>query len=87
MSPSLPGYHVMPQDQGQMVTVSWAPAGQHGCIRRVYDASDRTAGYTLHRWLANDGEEFEPWNGIVPVAKRGKRISEAEADALAGGAD
>jgi len=35
--PCLPGYHVMPQDQGQMVTVSWAPAGgQHG---RAYGPS------------------------------------------------
>lgn len=82
---SAPAYHVCPADQGQIVTVSWCPVGVRGCIRRVYDASDRTASYTLHRWLSNGGE-FEPWNGIVPVVKRGKRISEAEADALAGGA-
>lgn len=80
MSPCLPGYHVMPQDHGQMVTVSWAPAGQHGCIRRVYDASDRTASYTLHAWLAHG--EFEPWNGSTATAKRGRRITEAQAERL-----
>lgn len=80
MSPSLPGYHVMPQDQGQMVTVSWAPAGQHGCIRRVYDASDRTSSYTLHPWLRNG--EFEPQNGSVACSKRGRRITEQQAERL-----
>lgn len=76
----LPGYHVCPEDQGQMVTVSWAPAGQHGCVRRIYDASDRTADYTLHPWLV-DGE-FEPWNGRVGTSKRGRRITAADAGRL-----
>lgn len=81
---SAPGYHVCPVDAGQMVTVSWCAAGERGCIRRVYDASDRTACYTLHRWLVHGGE-FEPWNGSVPVRRRGRRITEAEAMRLAGG--
>ena len=82
---SAPGYHVRPVDQGQMVTVSWCDAGANGCIRRVYDASDRSTRYTLHRWLVHGGE-FAPWNGAVPVRRRGKRIDESEAMRLAGGA-
>lgn len=63
-----------------MVTVSWAAAGPHGCIRRVYDASDRTARYTLHAWLQRG--EYEPWNGSVACGKRGRRLTEAEAQRL-----
>ena len=84
MNACLPGYHVMPQDAGQMVTVSWADAGPHGCIRRVYDASDRTARYTLHAWLQRG--EFQPQNGSVACAKRGRRITEQQAERLVGGA-
>lgn len=73
-------YHVCPQDQGQIVTASWADAGSQGCIRRIYDASDRTASYSLHKWLVSG--EFEPWNGIIGCAKRGRRITEAEANRM-----
>lgn len=83
MSAGLPGYHVMPQDAGQMVTVSWAAAGPHGCIRRVYDASDRTVSYTLHAWLQRG--EFEPQNGSVGCAKRGRRITEQQAERMLAG--
>lgn len=62
-----------------MVTVSWADAGPHGCIRRVYDSSDRTARYTLHAWLQRGECEFEPWNGSAGCAKRGRRITEQQA--------
>ena len=84
MNACLSGYHVMPQDAGQMVTVSWAPAGQHGCIRRVYDASDHTARYSLHSWLQRG--EFAPQNGSVACARRGRRITEQHAGRLLGGA-
>lgn len=78
-------YHVCPQDQGQIVTVGWADAGSLGCIRRIYDASDRTESYTLHRWLV-DGDDFAPWNGTIGCAKRGRSISASEAGRMMGAA-
>lgn len=73
-------YHVTPRDQGQVVTVSYCDAGEAGCIRRVFDASDRSVVYTLHRWRV--GGVFEPWNGRVDIWARGRRITAAEVEVL-----
>lgn len=71
-----------PRNQGQMVAREWAAAGEAGAILRMTDHSDPKdpAIYYLHRWLL-DGV-FEPWNGSVGVWKRGRRITEAEAERL-----
>lgn len=55
-------YHVMPIDQGQIVTNAYA-CDEYHLYCRTYDASDRTTRYSSAEWT--DGE-FEPWNGKLP---------------------
>jgi hypothetical protein len=63
-------WQVMPQDQGQIVEVSYAEDGEEGYLyRRVYDQHDRSE--VIYRAKYNWDEPwadtpFEPWNGIVP---------------------
>jgi hypothetical protein len=56
-------YHVMPQDEGQIVEYSYA-LWTDGCggglvIQRVHDRSDGSTDY----YAAESRGDFEPWNG------------------------
>lgn len=70
----------MPKDQGQIVEVAWADAGEAGAVCRITDRSNWTIRYRLHPWLACG--EFQPQNGRTGTSRRGRRITQAEAERL-----
>ena len=56
-------FQTAPEDQGQIVTYSYAADWETGWIvRRRFDASDRTTSYEVADAAAVQGE-FSPWNG------------------------
>jgi len=60
-------YHTPPENQGQIVTVSYASDGER-VYRRTHDASDGSSVVWWLWWedvgLPDDVEpQFEPWNG------------------------
>ena len=63
-------FHVMPQDDGQIVVVSYGilPDGFGGgvLVRRSYDRSDHAVSYSHADLLGDGDEEFTPWNGTLP---------------------
>lgn len=75
-------WYQTPRDGGQIVERHWAAAGEAGAICRIVDRATpgEAPRYTLHRWLR--GGEFAPWNGRLGVRRLGRRITEAEAEAL-----
>jgi hypothetical protein len=83
------GYVTPPGHQGQIVTYSYADAGQYGVIERVHDASDRTTTYRLYPWLAATAEAWAAWDGDTVGAphtsRRGRPLTEQEADRLLDG--
>lgn len=59
-------YHAMPQDQGQIVTYSYAVHPNGLLVCRRHDSSDQTTTYQAAE-IDEDGETpFEPWNGTLP---------------------
>lgn len=60
-------YQTMPQDQGQIVTVSYAVDWDRGILAcRTYDASDRTTVYDWAEIDSDNTRDFEPQNGVLP---------------------
>lgn len=60
-------FDVSPENQGQIVTVSYAWA-DGVIIERVYDASDRTESMTAYEDGDQDGE-WDPWNRTPKLGK------------------
>lgn len=56
--------YVMPQDQGQIVTVSYGCDGEY-LYRRTVDAYSTTWARVRLDQL-DDDEPIEPWNGRLP---------------------
>lgn len=75
-------FHVPPENQGQIVEVSYAvtPAG---VIARTMDRSDGEVKYAIHKWTRALDEWDDPWNTPPPVARGWRPISEREVDAIA----
>ena len=68
-----------PENQGQIVTRSYAYAAEDGVIiEHEYDASDRTTRYYAYEDGDKDGSEWDPWNGVPALgASLGEcRVSE-----------
>lgn len=55
-----------PENQGQIVTHSYAYAAEGVIIERVHDASDRTTRYYAYK---DDGSEWDPWNGVPALGE------------------
>jgi hypothetical protein len=71
-------FHVPPENQGQIVEVSYSAEDPDVLIKRVEDRSDRSVEYystpwtkTLSRWAESRG----PWNTPPPTVKRWKKIA------------
>ena len=53
-----------PENQGQIVTVSYAlAADEEAIIERTHYASDRTTRYDAYSYPENDDGDWAPWNG------------------------
>jgi hypothetical protein len=57
--------YVMPEDQGQIVTVSYGCDGEY-LYCRTLDTSDRSESWQRAEIEWSDDNEFEPWNGRLP---------------------
>lgn len=74
-------FAVCPQDQGQIVEISYAGWAEGDLIvRRVHDRSDGDVSYTVTEW--RDDEEFGPQNGDVPADSRFRDPTAAERRSL-----
>lgn len=71
-------FHVPPENQGQIVEVSYALAGDY-TIRCMYDQSDRTKLYALTR--TNDDDDGDYWNG-APHYQDWELLTEEDAQRL-----
>jgi hypothetical protein len=65
-------WHTPPENQGQIVTVSYASAGDVA-LEKIYDASDRSCEIYVYRHAVRG--EWDPWNG---TPKMGKKLGVAE---------
>lgn len=63
-------WHIMPQDRGQLITVSYA-SGEGGYFKRITDASAPPGEDERVYFLAFEDAEggFEPWNCEVPTGR------------------
>lgn len=71
-------YHTIPQDQGQIVEISYA-CDERGLYRKTHDRSDRTTGYKFAPYNARATEDqlrFEPQNGRLPRHNTWREIKE-----------
>lgn len=64
-----------PENQGQIVEVSYAAVGNE-VIRRTHDQSDKSTEYAASKAL--NGDEGDYWNG-APANKRWRTITADEA--------
>jgi len=71
-------FHTAPEDQGQIVTVSYAMV-DGTVLRHTYDASDREERFARSQALAADQGDY--WDG-APKNRRWKTITRAEFDRL-----
>jgi hypothetical protein len=74
-----------PREQGQTIHTEYSPAGEAGLVRRRLDRSVPREGYTyaVAQWSASaNAPDYAPWNGVLGVRDRWRRISEAEANRL-----
>lgn len=62
-------WHIAPEDQGQIVVVSYAADPEHSrYLRHTFDASDRSEQYDEATGSDyEDLDEFEPWNGAADL--------------------
>lgn len=59
-----------PENQGQIVTVSYAlAADDEAIIESIYDASDRTQGYRAYAYADDDDGDWAPWNGAPALGE------------------
>ncbi len=62
-------WHVMPEDQGQIVEVAYAAMGEYGVLRRMVDKSEPNPEpmFAIAEWNpdAPPEEAFQPWNGYI----------------------
>ena len=70
-------FTVCPQDQGQIVEISYASwADRDLIVCRRHDRSDGGVSYTVAPW--GDDEEFAPQSGAVPAARRFRELTASE---------
>lgn len=66
-------FHTMPQDQGQIVEISYAAPWEFGpngiLVCHSLDRSDREESYSWAEIANNEADdwEFEPQNGVLPT--------------------
>jgi hypothetical protein len=75
-------FHVPPENQGQIVEVSYSTESPDELVMRVEDRSDRSVAYyvtpwtpKLNAWAESDG----PWNTEPPIdrgSRKWKKVSE-----------
>lgn len=73
-------FHVLPQNQGQIVEIAYARAGDT-VVCRTLDRSDRSERYEVATALA--GDEGDYWNQ-EPANRRWKTVSKEYIDRLSG---
>jgi hypothetical protein len=65
-------FQTMPEDQGQMVEVSYAvDCDAETLVRRTVDGSNGSVSYDerdLDMDADDDAQNFEPWNGRLPAS-------------------
>jgi len=58
-------FSVPPENQGQIVEVSYADLGADGILERSFDRSDRSASYRTREW--EDEDEDRPGMNFAPA--------------------
>jgi hypothetical protein len=64
-------FSVPPENQGQIVEVSYAPTPA-GLVKKIHDRSDQSTSYQIARWTAKLeawAESEGPWNSRPPKTR------------------
>jgi hypothetical protein len=74
-------FYTPPENQGQIIEVSYAGAGSEGLVMQVVDRSDGSEYYRITPWtqkLAKWWDSIGPWNEEPPTKKWGKKLTKAQ---------